>query len=213
MRSPARSKLEPRKLPRQERSHEMVERILGTARQLSREIGFRGVSTAQIAQHAGLSVGSIYQYFPNKEAIMVELTRRWLAQFQPIVEHARARPRPRTWRALEATLAELFDRADRLYREAPDMLAVLELMAASPELRGVEETHDRAIIASFSRWLREINPELPEAAATRLGELILAVGHVCLKASAAGPPARGRLIREDLKAMMQALLRPQVGLR
>lgn len=213
MPKPARSNIEPRKLPRQERSHEMVERILGTAQLLGREIGFRGLSTAQIAQRAGMSVGSIYQYFPNKEAIMAELTRRWLAQFRGIVEEARAAPRQRTWRAFETSLSELMGRVDRLYRESPDMLSVLELMAASPDLREVENEHDRAIVASLSRWLREVNPEIADAVATRLGELMLVVGHACLKVAADGSPARDRLIRADLETMMEALLRPHLGLR
>ncbi|TIX16151.1 MAG: helix-turn-helix transcriptional regulator, partial [Mesorhizobium sp.] len=54
--------LEPRKQPRQERSSKVVDRILDAALTLTREQGTKAPTTLAIAQHAGLSVGSVYQY-------------------------------------------------------------------------------------------------------------------------------------------------------
>lgn len=68
--------LMPRKRPRQRRSRATVEAILeATARVLVQE-GFDRASTNRIAKVAGVSVGSLYQYFPSKEALIHELVRR-----------------------------------------------------------------------------------------------------------------------------------------
>jgi AcrR family transcriptional regulator len=66
-------KLAARKQPRQERSKDTVGSILrATARILTRD-GYEGATTNRIAEVAGVSVGSLYQYFPNKDAIVAAL--------------------------------------------------------------------------------------------------------------------------------------------
>jgi AcrR family transcriptional regulator len=67
-----------RKSPRQARSTQLVSDILEAAvRVLGRE-GARRFTTARVAEEAGVSVGSLYQYFPNKEAILFRLqTDEW----------------------------------------------------------------------------------------------------------------------------------------
>lgn len=65
--------LRPRKQPRQRRAVETRARILDAARLVFEEHGYAHGTTNRIAERAGLSVGSLYQYFPNKDAILVEL--------------------------------------------------------------------------------------------------------------------------------------------
>lgn len=66
----------PRKAPRQERSRRTVERILDAAAHIFHEQGYTAATTNDIADEAGVSIGSLYQYFPNKDAILIELTRQ-----------------------------------------------------------------------------------------------------------------------------------------
>jgi AcrR family transcriptional regulator len=66
----------PRKSPRQERSRRTVERIVEAAARIFHEQGYAGATTNDIADEAGVSVGSLYQYFPNKDALLVALTTR-----------------------------------------------------------------------------------------------------------------------------------------
>lgn len=68
-----------KKAPKQERSRAMVEKLLGAARTVLLEEGAEGLTTNHIAKQAGISVGSLYQYFPNKQSIIAELFRQWLA--------------------------------------------------------------------------------------------------------------------------------------
>ena len=66
----------PRRQPRQERADRTVQALLdATAVVLVRD-GYDGASTNRIAREAGLSIGTLYQYFPNKEAVVLALARR-----------------------------------------------------------------------------------------------------------------------------------------
>ena len=78
----------PRKVPRQERSRATVEALLGaTARVLVRE-GYEGATTVRIAEVAGYGVGSLYDYFPNKEAMVAALIERHAEAMVGLVESA-----------------------------------------------------------------------------------------------------------------------------
>jgi AcrR family transcriptional regulator len=68
----------PRRHPQQERSRETRERILDAAAHVFAEHGYSAGTTNRIAAAADLSIGSLYQYFPNKDSILVELTRAHL---------------------------------------------------------------------------------------------------------------------------------------
>lgn len=67
---------EPRKRPKQRRSREMVDRILDAAARIFVELGYHGTTTNHVAEAAEVSVGSVYQYFPNKDSLLVALAER-----------------------------------------------------------------------------------------------------------------------------------------
>jgi AcrR family transcriptional regulator len=73
-------RLAPRKRPKQERSEATVEAILQAAAQIFERHGYAAGTTNRIADRAGVSIGSLYQYFPNKDAILVALVHRHLAE-------------------------------------------------------------------------------------------------------------------------------------
>ncbi len=76
----------PRKLPKQNRGQATVEALLtATAHILVRE-GFEGASTNRVAARAGVSIGSLYQYFPSKEALVAAVQERHVAQMLEAME-------------------------------------------------------------------------------------------------------------------------------
>src|SRR5437867_8807489 len=64
--------------PRQERSRQTVEAIRQAAFQILARDGVRGLTTRAIAERAGVGVSSLYQYFPNREAIVADLIRTYI---------------------------------------------------------------------------------------------------------------------------------------
>ncbi|RLU00334.1 MAG: TetR/AcrR family transcriptional regulator [Ketobacter sp.] len=65
-----------RKIPKQKRSREMVERLLEATATTLAERGLEDTTTNHIAETAGVSIGSLYQYFPDKEALLEALMER-----------------------------------------------------------------------------------------------------------------------------------------
>ncbi len=122
-----------RKQPQQARSEELVSAILEAAVQVLAKEGFHRFTTARVADKAGVSVGSLYQYFPNKASILFRLqsdewrdTNHMLRQ---ILEDDDASPSARLRRLVHAFIKSECDEADirhaldgaaPLYRDAPE---------------------------------------------------------------------------------------------
>ena len=131
--------ISPRKKPRQVRSTRLVADILeAAARVLARE-GAHRFTTARVAEAAGISVGSLYQYFPNKEAILFRLQadewRQTMEQLQRILGALGMPPLERLRDAVqmffrseceEAAFRTALEQAAPLYREAPESRAHAE---------------------------------------------------------------------------------------
>jgi AcrR family transcriptional regulator len=71
-----------KKLPKQDRSRITVEAIIEAAARIIEKGGLAALSTNRVAELAGVSVGSLYQYFPNKEALVEEVRERFGLRFQ-----------------------------------------------------------------------------------------------------------------------------------
>ncbi|MCI2422285.1 TetR family transcriptional regulator [Saccharopolyspora sp. K220] len=70
-----------RRKPVQQRSAQRVEKMLSACAELIDEVGYDGLTTTLIAERAGVAVGSLYQFFPDKRAVVQELTLRNLERF------------------------------------------------------------------------------------------------------------------------------------
>ena len=78
--------LAPRKRPVQGRSQSTVEAILAAAVELFASRGYARTNTNHLAERAGVSVGSLYQYFPNKDAILMALVERHLDAVDVVIQ-------------------------------------------------------------------------------------------------------------------------------
>ncbi len=149
--------LRPRKTPVQARSVDTRDRILDAAARVFSAHGYAAGTTNRIADEAGLSVGSLYQYFPNKDAVLVELVRRHVASGTRHIEEVLASARPRS---LRAWIEVLVDAMVANHQDDPALHQVLfEEAPRPPEL--LAELHaleDRAvgIVAEVLRALPEV---------------------------------------------------------
>lgn len=73
-----------RRVPRQERGRVRVEKILDAAADVIANVGVEAATTNAIAAHANTSVGSLYQFFPNKEAIVDALAMRFNTELRQL---------------------------------------------------------------------------------------------------------------------------------
>ena len=100
--TPESLQLQPRKTPTQSRSQKTVDYILEAAAHILEAQGFDGYTTNAIAERAGVSVGSLYQYFPGRDAVTVALIEQVTAGLIADVEAALTLPDARA--ALRATI-------------------------------------------------------------------------------------------------------------
>ena len=105
-----------RRRPVQQRSAARVERMLESCALLIDEVGYDGVTTTLIAERAGVAVGSLYQFFPDKRAVVQALTTRNLDRFMELIAE----------RLAMATLEHWWDGVDlvfdayvQMYRHVP----------------------------------------------------------------------------------------------
>src|ERR1700683_3971324 len=75
-----------RRRPRQPRARQTVDAILDAVVRILKRKGFDAITTNDIAEVAGVSIGSVYQYFPDKRAIFVALHKRHLEEIDRMVE-------------------------------------------------------------------------------------------------------------------------------
>jgi len=163
------SQISSRKEPKQARSTELVSAILEAAIQVLAKEGASRFTTARVAEKAGVSVGSVYQYFPNTAAILFRLqTDEWQQTSQMlsrILEDVSQPPLERL-RALvhafirseceEAQMRVALSDAAPLYRDAPE---AHEVRAGGQQV--------------FQTFMLELLPQVPEATRDLACDLIV----------------------------------------
>lgn len=146
-----------RRTPRQERSRSTVDAIFEAAARVVDEAGMPGATTGRIAHVAGVSIGSLYQYFPRKEALFGALTERAMETDLQRVREAVDRARDMS---LEAGIREVIRAAFGFVLERPRvfawMLRYLPSLVHSPAV----EAWERALIAETRRFLEDHRAEL-----------------------------------------------------
>lgn len=114
-----------RRPPKQQRSRGRVEEILAAARKLIGEKGIDAVRMREIAALAGGPISSVYQYFPNKSAILAMLFEQWSDEIGGLVEARVAEVAD-----LDGLLAAASDLLDYFYSRATEDPTVLDLLNA-----------------------------------------------------------------------------------
>jgi len=154
----------PRKLPKQARSEATVEAILEAAAQIFERYGYAAGTTNRIAERAGVSIGSLYQYFPNKDTILIALVRRHLvegtAALQPHLE------RLESGTSFDDVVPDIVDAMVRMHATAPGLHRVLfEETPLPPALRAELDLLEDRLVAIVTNAL----VDKPDSTRTDLG--------------------------------------------
>lgn len=189
------SSLRPRKKPVQSRAVETYAWMLEAAAQILESQGIGAFNTNLVAERAGVSIGSLYQYFPGKDALLVALMRREKARFGEDAAVARDAP------GGHAALAHLVAAAVRHQLQRPELARLIDIEEERPEVRReVESASDfRALLrATLDR------PDLPPPAdpATATDDLAAIVRLLVDAAGARGESDATRLEHRVLGALL-----------
>ncbi len=147
----ARSSKRPRRKAKQERARETVEAVLEAAARVLPESGYARATTNRIAEAAGVSVGTLYEYFANKEEVFDALIQR---QLEAIVSAIRsADPDPEA--PLGPELARILRLAMGAMPRGPGLLRALEQVPGAVFRRRLDAAREQVV--AFARRLLEVH--------------------------------------------------------
>jgi AcrR family transcriptional regulator len=170
----------PRRRPSQERSRRRFDEILRAARALLVEVGFESFTSEQVALRAGVPIGSLYQFFGNKYAIVCELDRLDTANVQAELKKFAAEIPSLNWAQL---LERLLDHLAGQWRTDPSRRAVWLAMQATPPTRAIAATHERELAAEVTRLLAPLTPGSAIADRQVIAEVLVHVTYSMLNFS------------------------------
>lgn len=204
---PSKPPTSPRKRASQERSRATVEALVeATARILVKD-GFDKASTNRIAEAAGVSVGSLYQYYPGKEALVAAVMARHQAQLRAVVRDALAE-------VADLPLAEAARRlvaaAIAAHRLDPDLHRVLAEQTPHVGVLADGEMFSSGLYAQFRDYLErhrdELRPIDLDLAAFVCVTSIEALTHTAVLHRALDDAAAQALVEEATRLVVQYLL-------
>jgi AcrR family transcriptional regulator len=166
--------VKPRKSPRQARAKATVDAIVKATTQVLLEEGYDRFTTARAAERAGVSIGSLYQYFPNKAALASAVIDRCCENFLIAFESALAGRCPAT---LADCIRAIIDLAFVSHPMTPELHRVLLDLAprigVADKTEMVSRTTAKAIESMLRKHSDEIAPGIDLATAATMVETML----------------------------------------
>lgn len=197
--------LRPRRRPTQSRSRERVERIFAATRAIIARDGVGALTTPRIAREAGISVGSFYQYFPNKESALLAIYEEYLDRIREVLRGFDAGSSGADhWREY---FAALLSQAKSEELRDPLIHALFLAIRTNPELQRIEAEHTRTIVGFISTRLAQRGARGSRAQLERLATFIYALNDATWYYHARVPAQRHRAEARDweLRAAMAVI--------
>jgi AcrR family transcriptional regulator len=196
--------LTPRRKPSQERSRDRVERILDATAALLIDTAADKITTAAIAETAGVPIGSVYQYFPNKLAILAELARRVMEEVD--VKTASLIAADFGVLPWDQAIDRAIDATMQGYAEQPGYLQLLLSIRPTPEFRAItDESNERvAAMLAFHPALQSLIPSDRIELVTRAA--VQAANSLQDWALSEDDPARRNRIISEMKTLLKGYL-------
>jgi len=196
-----------RRKPVQQRSAKRVEKMLDACAELLDEIGYDALTTTLIAKRAEVAVGSLYQFFPDKRAVVQALTQRNLEQFMQSVQDHMSEVDPRHWWDVVDGLLDVYL---RMHREHPGFSKVH--FGDVVDVRLLDSRRDNntvvsdAITALLGGWI-----DLPEDEIRMPVALAVEAADGLLKLAFRRDPEGDQQIVDETKHLIKVYLESRFG--
>jgi AcrR family transcriptional regulator len=194
-----------RRKPRQARSQERVNRILDVAEELFVEEGYGATTTNAIASRAKVPIGSLYQFFPDKSAIVQALATRYCEQLHQKLTTLNL-PEMASL-PLPIYVDRIIDETVQFFAQHPGYHAIfMEVQGTIPELEKIENAADAQLIQDFAASLTQRNAELTETDRDAIAlVLVKAIGTLLWLSLSQEPAVRQRLVAETKRLTLHYL--------
>jgi AcrR family transcriptional regulator len=148
-----------RRQPRQARSQERVSQILDVAEQMFIAEGYATATTNAIATRAKVPIGSLYQFFPDKAAIVQALAVRYAEQLHD--RFAALDSEELSTLPLSDYVSKIIDVTDRFFTDYPGYYAIfMQVQGTIPELAEIESVADAQLIQNLATSLSQYDADL-----------------------------------------------------
>jgi len=190
-----------RREPQQQRSRDRIERVLEAAERVLVEEGPAGLTTTRVAEVAGISVGSLYQYFPDKDAIVSALALRYVEQFEALANSFE----PHENATVTAVAAEILDAFVAAFRARPGFRGL-----RTEQLRAATRPSRNVIAAGAARLLSNAAPSARPAHVARVSRTMVLVADGLLREAFRIDPDGDPDLIEDARSVLDAYLSAQL---
>ncbi|GGK58778.1 TetR/AcrR family transcriptional regulator [Amphritea balenae] len=196
--------LAPRNAPVQGRSKKRSKEIIDVTGELLERVGLDDLNTILIAKEVGISVGSLYHYFPNKHAILYAMGSRWLETVEAALDQIAS------WPVEAMPMDELVEQMLSLklntYKRQKAILTLVQAMFSVPELRELDDQHDELEISRMAEVFKRMGIQRHLKERERLGRLYLEVTHSVMLVVVNQKGERAKRTMADLQMIICNLL-------
>jgi len=196
-------RLEPRRLPNQARSRDTVETVLKAAGAEIERDGLDRLTTRRIAERAGVSVGSLYEYFPNKQSIVYALVTDWMDRTFKVLDDLH--PVHGGSKDMLGYLGGQIDQMVLLYRDQPGLGTMVTMVSSVPELRDAVRSHDERSATSVTSALQYFAPQADAGHVQTTARTIAIIAHEILCEAIARDAPDAVVLIHNLKICVFAL--------
>lgn len=190
----------PRRRPVQARSRERVGNILSHAAAIFHENGVDGTSMSAIARQSGMSLASLYRYFPNKAAIVHAIAEGHVEKMETALREKL--PELSLHDAVDVLIDQFYD----FYRTEPAYSAIWSGVESMPELRELDLRELYSNARDLDARLQQEYPTLPKERSWTASLLLPRSAGTILRLAATLPDDQGQQLVVELKCMARAYL-------
>lgn len=184
----------PRRVPQQERGQRRVASLLRAAESVIGEMGYERATMCAVAERAGASIGSLYQFFPNKESVAEALRAQYTKEVEKVWRHLALTASVLT---VDGLVRGLIDSQIQFARSHPAFLALLD---APPT---VHTPHRRKLMQErIAQVLLARKPRMSETKALRGGAVMQQIFRGLLTLYARSAAEEKGAVVEEFKAVL-----------
>ena len=189
-----------RRAPSQKRSRERVERMLTAASDVIAQQGSDAMRMGEVAERAGVSIGSLYQYFPDKGSIIRTLADRYNTLGRDCIEAELADVSDAD--GFRAAFGGLIDTYYELFLAEPVMRDIWSGTQADKQLRDIDLVYCRDNGEILARALKRVRPDVDPAEIDRTAFLVMSLGEAAMRLAISVGREEGDGLVEAYKQMV-----------
>lgn len=199
-----------RRVPKQARAVARLERVLDAAEAVFVEVGYDAATTNLIATRAGTSIGSLYEFFPNKQALAVGLADRYVGDLGSVYTERVVNDGTKSG---EQLIDSIVDALSTFWRRRPATAALLRGSLGAPELIAAGEALRLAFVDHIEAILTARRPGAHGAHTRFVAEITFDITRALLERAQAEQLHRRGAVQAELKRVLLAYLRSAMAPR